>query len=67
MAGRPTVNKADVKAIRKLNKMSDVVDLKPIVAYTMRHSGCTWVEIAKVFGVTRQTAENIVKEIENKL
>lgn len=67
MAGRPTVLKADVKAIRKLNKMSDVVDLRPIVAYTMRHSGCTWVEIAKTFGISRPTAESIVKELESKL
>ena len=67
MAGRPLSDKANTRAIRKLNKMSDVVDLRPIVAYVMHHSGCTWAEISRTFGVNRQTAESIVKELESKL
>lgn len=66
MAGRPTVNKADTKAIRKLIKSSDIIDLRPVVAYVMRHSGCTWREIATTFGLSRQQAETIFKSISKK-
>lgn len=63
MAGRPKQEKADIKALKKLNEAS-LIDYRPIVAYTMRKCGCTFTEIAEVFGVTRQMAETIVKNAE---
>lgn len=68
MAGRPTQEKADIKAIQKLSKnTSQVIDARPIIAYTMKSCGCTLAEIGKVFGVTRQQAETIVKNAEAAL
>jgi len=68
VAGRPTQQKADIQAIQKIYKStSQVIDPRPIIAYTMRNCGCTFAEIAKVFNVTRQMAETIYKNAENDL
>lgn len=68
MAGRPKQEKADITALQKLNEStSQVIDPRPIIAYTMRKCGCTFQEIADVFKVTRQMAETIYKNAEKDL
>lgn len=68
MAGRPIQKKADIKAIQTLShRVGNVLDSKPIIVFTMRKCGCTYTEIAKVFGITRARAEQIFKKAENDL
>lgn len=68
MAGRPTQKKADIKAIQTLShRVGNVLDSRPIIAYTMRKCGCTYAEIAQVFSITRQMAETIYKNAEKEL
>ncbi len=73
MAGRPKQEKADIKAIQKLFSSTNYPDIvqdnviKPVIAYTMRKSGCTFQEIADVFGFTRQMAETLYKKAEKEL
>ena len=68
MAGRPTQIKADIEKIKQLQAGSnDILDYRPIIAYTMRACGCTFTEIGEVFGFTRQMAETMVKNAETKL
>ncbi len=74
MAGRPKQEKADIKAIQKLfestNGYTDIVQaslVRPIIVFTMRNCGCTFQEIADVFGITRQMAETIYKNAEKEL
>lgn len=64
-----TVKKvADTQAIQKLEVYSnDIIDLRPIIAYTMRKSDCTFTEIAEVFNISRQFAKTIVDELEADL
>lgn len=58
----------DIKKVKKLLKLNnDVIDLRPIIFYMLRHQGSTYQEIADVFGITRQRAEQIVKAVEKKL
>ena len=68
MAGRPKQEKADITAIKKLFvSTSQVIDPRPIIAYTMKNCGCTFREIGEVFGVTKQQAETIFKNAEKEL
>lgn len=68
MAGRPTSKTADTEKIKRLyNRANNVLDVRPIIALTMRNCGCTFTEIGAVFGVTRQMAETIVKNAESEL
>lgn len=68
MAGRPTQKKANIKAIKKLPQFKEhPVDTRPLIAYVMYNSGCTYAEIGKVFDVTRQMAETLVKSVEKTL
>lgn len=59
----------NIEAIQKLleNNANSVVDLRPIVAVTMRESGCTFQEIADTMKFTRQMAETMVKKAQAKL
>jgi transcriptional regulator len=66
MAGRPITEKANIPAIKKLQKREGSV-LTPIIAYTMRQCGCSYAEIAKVTKTSRQGAEYIVKQIEEAI
>jgi transcriptional regulator len=43
-----------------------VTDHRPIIAYVMRHCGATVREIGEVFGVSRQQAETIYKNAQEK-
>lgn len=68
MAGRPKQAQANVNALKNLNKLeSPVVSVRPLIAYIMRESGCTLQEIADVFEVTRQQAENIYNKAKKEL
>lgn len=68
MAGRPKQEKADIKALKKLNTgLGNLIDTKSLIAYIMRKSGCTYEEIGNVFGVTRQMAITLVDQAERKL
>jgi hypothetical protein len=65
MAGRPTIKKADIAAIKQLNATAgSMVDLRPIIAFTMRSCGCTFDEIGEAFDVTRQMAKTLVDQAE---
>lgn len=59
----------NIEAIKKLltNNEKNVVDLRPIVAVTMRESGCTFQDVADAMGFTRQMAETMVKKAQAKL
>ena len=59
--------KPDIDALQRLAEAEELVDIRPIIAYTMKKSGCTYPEVGKVFGVTKQMASKIVKRIERKL
>lgn len=65
--GRKKQVQANVKELQKLNKSAadlimQISDSKKIIAYTMRLSGCTYSEIAEVFGTSRQGAEILIKK-----
>lgn len=57
---RPKQEIADVKALKSIIGQ-DLIDLRPLIALVMHYSGCSDREIGEVFGVTRQSANNIVK------
>jgi hypothetical protein len=65
--GRPIKHNANTEAIKKLSQTADLVDLRPIIAYTMRHSGCTLAEIANVFDISKQRVHAIVKTLEAEI
>lgn len=68
MAGRPIQQKADIKGIQTLyHRANNVLDVRPIIALTMRNCGCTYDEIGRVFGITRQMAETLVKNARKEL
>lgn len=69
MAGRPRIQQADLNALAKLDKalVKGAIDLRPALAYVMKHCGCTYEEIGMVFGVTRQAAKLIMEQAENNL
>lgn len=59
---------ADRSAIRDLFDATNVVlDPRPIIVYTMRQCGCTYQEIADVFGVRRQMIEQIIRKTEGEI
>lgn len=62
---RPRQSLADIKAIKKLNRSAKYSG--PVIALTMRYCGCTFDEIAKVFGTSRQATKALVKTQEEKL
>lgn len=68
MAGRPKQTQANLAALKLLDKLeTPIVTVRPLIAYIMRESGCTLQEIADVFGVTRQQAENIYNKAKREL
>ena len=68
MAGRPQQKKADIPALQDLFKSTNqVIDPRPIIAFTMRKCGCSFREIAEVFEVTKQMAETIYKNAEKEV
>ena len=68
MAGRPKQTQANLKALKLLDKLeTPIVTVRPLIAYIMRESGCTLQEIADVFEVTRQQAENIYNKAKKDL
>ena len=66
MAGRPTQKKANIEKLQKVKAPVYAIDLKPMTIYIMRNSGCTYAEIAKVYGITRQMAETLYKKAETE-
>ena len=67
-AGRPTRVIADVEQLQKLMKFNNgILEVKPLVAFVMRKSECSYAEIGQVIGVSKQRAQIIVKEFETKL
>lgn len=64
MAGRPVQQRANIANLKKVKP--PILDLKPMIVYIMRNSGCTFAEIAKVYGVTRQMAETLYKQAEKE-
>ncbi len=66
MAGRPITKIANIENIQKL-LATDLVDIRPIITVVMRECGCTFEEIGKVFGFTRQNAEILFKNTKDKL
>lgn len=68
MAGRPKQTQANLKALKILDKLeTPIVTVRPLIAYIMRESGCTLQEIADVFDVSRQQAENIYNKAKREL
>lgn len=66
--GRPIKLKADIEQLQKLMKYNNgILELKPLIAFVMRKSDCTYSEIGQVIGVSKQRAQVIVKEFEAKL
>jgi hypothetical protein len=64
MAGRPKQKKANIEALKKLDAAKTIIDVRPLIAYVMRHSGCTFTEIGEVFGLTRQQAQTKFEQAE---
>ena len=68
MAGRPQSKKANVEALQRLVLSVDsIVDLRPVIAYTMHHTGATSREIGEVFGVSRQMADIYIEQAQEIL
>lgn len=68
MAGRPVQKKADVEQIQRLYyRANNVLDVRPIIALTMRSCGCTYAEIGEVFGITKQMVQTIIENAESEL
>lgn len=44
-----------------------VTDHRPLIAFVMRNSGCTFTEIGEVFALSRQQAETIFKNAKEKV
>ena len=58
----------DIKKVKRLLKLNnDVIDLRPIIFYMLKQQGVTYEEIGKTFGISKQRAQFIVKEVEKKL
>lgn len=58
----------DIKKVKRLLKLNnDVIDLRPIIFYMLKHQGSTYKEIGEVFGISKQRAQQIVKAVEDKL
>lgn len=66
MSGRPVQKKANIPELKKLLVPNTVTDHRPLIAFVMRNSGCTFAEIGEVFGLTRQQAETIFKNAKEK-
>lgn len=68
MAGRPKQVRADIVALKAIYSVSsEFVDIKPVIAYVMRYSGCTYAEIGEVIGITKQAAQALFKVADTKL
>lgn len=64
---RTTQNRADIDKIKLVrNNTPSLTDFKPIIALTMRYSGCTYSEIGKAFDMSRQAAEQYIKLLEKE-
>ena len=63
---RTLQKKANIPELQKLILPNTVTDHRPIIAYVMRHCGATVREIGEVFGVSRQQAETIYKNAQEK-
>ena len=60
-------NKPDILAIKKLVVNNGITDNRLLIASVMRASGCTYQDIADVFGFTRQNAESLLKRVNNEV
>ena len=60
-------NKSDTIAIKKLVINNGITDNRLLIASVMRACGCTYQEIADVFGFTRQNAESLLKRASNEV
>ena len=68
MAGRSKQTQANLLALKLLDKLeTPIITVRPLIAYIMRESGCTLQEIADVFNVSRQQAENIYNKAKREL
>lgn len=63
---RTQQKKANIPELQKLLVPNTVTDHRPIIAFVMRHCGATVREIGEVFGVSRQQAETIYKNAQEK-
>jgi hypothetical protein len=65
---RPVSRKADIEAMQLLAvSLDNIVDYRPIVAYTMWACGCTYKEIGDTFAISPSLAEYHVKELKKAL
>lgn len=67
---RKKANIENIKAVYNNNGYNQIVQenvIKPVIAYTMRQTGATYIEIAEVFGVTKQMAMYLIEKIEKDL
>jgi transposase len=63
MAGRPPAKKANIEALQLLALSTEsIVDLRPIIAYTMHYCGTTYREIGEVFSISYQMAQQLVEQ-----
>ena len=60
-------NKPDILAIKNLIVNNGTTDNRLLIASVMRASGCTYQNIADVFGYTRQNAESLLKRASNEV
>ena len=57
---------ANILALKKLED-NTVLDLRPLIVYIMRNSGCTYSEIGEVFDVSKQMAVHLYKNAEKEI
>lgn len=67
-AGRPTSQQADIEKLKKIYESSpNMLDIRPIMAVTMKACKATYREIGDVFGISRQQSETIVLNAEKEI
>lgn len=65
---RPVSKKADIEAMQLLSvSLDNIIDYRPMLAYTMWACGCTYAEIGKVFAISPSLAEYHIKELRKAL
>lgn len=68
MSGRPVQKKANIDQLKVIAEHKSLfIETQPIIALIMRASGCTFQEIADVFGVSRQQAMTITENAQSKI
>lgn len=57
------VSKINILTLRQFVKLTDnLIDVKPIIAFTMKMCGATSEEVGEVFQVSRQVADGYIKK-----